>query len=154
MFINILVFTLIVLFFSRKLHLSGDIQTNPGQRHNLNNHFTIRHWNRSSISPHDFANVQLIKAYLAVKKFDIVCLSETYLISSFPFDDGNLYISGYIMVRGDYPANSKRRGVLMYYKNCLPLKVLNIKFLHESMAFELGISDKLCSFIFLYRSLI
>ena len=46
------------------------------------------------------------------------------------------------MVRGDYPANSKRRGVLMYCKNCLPLKVLDIKFLHESMAFELGISDK------------
>ena len=56
------------------------------------------------------------------------------------------------MIRGDHPANSKREGVCMYYKNCLPLKVLDTRFLHESIAFELRIGDKLCSFIFLYRS--
>ena len=56
------------------------------------------------------------------------------------------------MVRADHPANSKRGGVCMYYKNCLPLKVLDIRFLHESIAFDLRIDDKLCSFISLYRS--
>ena len=40
----------------------------------------------------------------------------------------------------------------MYYKNCLPLKVLDIRFVHESIAFDLRIGDKLCSFISLYRS--
>ena len=40
----------------------------------------------------------------------------------------------------------------MYFKNCLPLKVLDIRFPHESIAFELRIGDKLCSFISLYRS--
>ena len=40
----------------------------------------------------------------------------------------------------------------MYYKNCLPLKALGMRFLHESIAFELQIGDKLCSFISLYRS--
>ena len=40
----------------------------------------------------------------------------------------------------------------MYYKNCLPLKVFDIRFLHESIAFELRIGDKLCCFISLYRS--
>ena len=35
------------------------------------------------------------------------------------------------MVRADHPANSKRGGVCMYYKNCLPLKVLDTRFLHE-----------------------
>ena len=40
----------------------------------------------------------------------------------------------------------------MYYRNCLPLKVLDIRFFHESIAFELQIGDKLCRFISLYRS--
>ena len=56
------------------------------------------------------------------------------------------------MVRADHLANSKRGGVCMYYKNCLPLKVLDIRFLYESTAFNLRIGDKLCSFISLYRS--
>ena len=140
------------LFFSRKLLLSGDIETNTGPRRTLNNHFTICHWNLNSISAHNFVKVQLLKAYLAVHKFDIVCLSETYLNSSFPFDDGNLDRPGCIMVRDDHPANSKRGGVCMYYKNCLLLKVLNIRFLHESILLKLRIGDKLCSFISLYRS--
>ena len=132
-FVSIFVFTFFVSFFSRKLLLSGDIETNPGPRRNLSNHFTICHWNLNSISAHNFAKVQLLKAYLAVHKFDIVCLSETYLNSSFPFDDDNLDIPGYIMIRVDHPANSKRGGVCMYYKNCLPLKVLEVLSSYESV---------------------
>ena len=52
----------------------------------------------------------------------------------------------------DHPANSKCGGVCMYYKNCLQLKNLDIRFLHESIAFHLRIGDRLCSFISLYRS--
>ena len=55
------------------------------------------------------------------------------------------------MVRADHLADSKRGGVCIYYKNCLPLKVHDIRFLHESIAFELRIGSKLCSFITLYR---
>ena len=144
----IFVFTFFVSFFSRKLLLSGDTETNPGSRRNLSNHFTICHWNLNSISAQNFAKVQLLKAHLAVHKFDIVCLSETCLNSSFPCDDYNLDIPGYIMVRADHPANCKRGSVCVSYKNCLPLKVLDIRFIHESIAFELRIGDKLCSFIF------
>ena len=96
-------------FTSRKLFLSGDIETNSGQKPNLNNFFT----------------------------FDIVFLSETRLNDSFPFDDDNWDIPGYIMARTNHPANSKRGGVCMYFTNCLPLKFLNIKFLHETIAFDL-----------------
>ena len=146
-FVSIFVFTFFAYFLSRKLLLSGVIENNPGR-----NPVTICHWNLNSISAHDFAKVQLLKAYLAVHKFDIVCLSETYLNSSFPFDDGNLDIPGYIMIRADHPANSKRGGVCMYYKNCLPLKVLDIWFLRENIAFDLRTRDKRCSSISLYRS--
>ena len=147
MFFNVFVFPFFISLFSRKLFLSGDIETNPGSNRNLNNHFTICHWNLNSISAHNF-----VKAYLAVHKFDIVCLSETYLNSGFPFADDKVDIPGYIMVRFDHPANSKCGGVCMQYKNCLPLKVLDIRFLHESIAFHLRISNKLCTFISLYRS--
>ena len=135
-FVSIFVFTFFVSFFSQKILLNEDTETNPGPRHNWNNHFTICHWNLNSISVHNFAKEQLLKANLAVYKFDIVCLSLTYLNASFLFDDDNLGIPGYIMVRADHPANTG--GVQMYYKNCLPLKVLVV--------------DKLCSFISLYRS--
>ena len=56
------------------------------------------------------------------------------------------------MVRADNQANSKGGVAYTYYKICLPLRVLDVRFLHERTAFELRISDKLCSFIFLYRS--
>ena len=152
MFVGIFVFTFFISFFSQKLFLSGDIETNLGPRHYLNNYFTIYYWNLNSISAHNFAKVQLLKAYLAVHKFDAVCLSETYFNSCFCFDDENLDITGYIMVRADHQANSKGAGVCMYYKNCLPLKVLDIRFLHESIAFDIRIGGKLYSFISLYRS--
>ena len=85
----------------------------------------------NSISVHNFAKVQHLKVYLAVYKFNIECLSKTYLKSSFPIDDNKMDIPRYIMARADHPANSKNRGACMYYKNCLPLKVLDIIFLHE-----------------------
>ena len=152
-FVNIFVFTFFVYLFSQKLLLSGDIETYPGPKGNLKNHFTICHWNLNSISAHNFAKVQLLRAYLVVRKFDIVCLSQTYLNSSFPFDHGNLGIPGYIMpgLIIQLIVNMEVY-VCMYYKNCLPLKVLDIRFLHESIAFELQIGGRLCSFISLYRS--
>ena len=132
-FLSIFVFIFFVCFLYRKLFLSVDTETNTDPRRTLNNHITICHWNLNSISVHNFAEVQLLKVYSAVHKFDIECLSETYLKSSFPIDDNKMDILGYIKVRDDHPANSKSGGVCMYYKNCLPLKVLDIIFLHESI---------------------
>ena len=56
------------------------------------------------------------------------------------------------LIRVDHPANSKHRSVCMYYKNYLTLKILDTRFLHKNIAFELRINDKLSSFISLYRS--
>ena len=63
----------------------------------------------------------LPKAYIAIHKFDIICLSEIYLDSSTPSDDSDLDISGYALVRSGHPANKKRGGVCIYYKSFLPL---------------------------------
>ena len=123
------------------LSLSGDTETNPGKKCNLNNHPTIYHLNLNSLSAHNFAKVQLSKAYLAVHKFDIECFSRTYFDSSFLFYDEILYIPGYVIVRGNRPVKSKRGCGCIYRKNCLPLNVLNIKFLHEHIAFDLQSGD-------------
>ena len=96
--------------------------------------------------------ISLLKAYITVHKFDIICLSETYLDSSTRHDDENLEIPGYDIARADHPTNTKRGGVCIYYKKCLPLRVLNIIFLNECINFELRIGDKTCNFIVLYRS--
>ena len=90
--------------------------------------------------------------HISVHKFDIICLSETYLDSTFPIDDDNLVIPGYNLIRSDHPPNTKRGGVCVYYKIYLPVRVLNISYLKECLDFELKIGDKYCNFIALYRS--
>ena len=138
---------------SRIISLSGDIEINPGPKANaLNRCFSICHWNLNSISAHMFTKVSLLSAYISVHKFDIICLSETYLNSEIPSDDGNLEIPGYNLVREDHPSNSKRGGVCVYYKNSLPFRVINVKYLQESISFELRIGGKYCRFSCLYRS--
>ena len=67
-----------------------------------------------------FTKVSLLSAYSSVHKFDIICLSETYLNSETPSDDENLKIAGHNLVREDHPSNSKRGGASIYYKSSLP----------------------------------
>ena len=55
------------------------------------------------------------------------------------------------MFRADHPSNTKRGGVCIYYRNSLPLKILNIQYLHECINFEIRIGGKLCRFVSLYR---
>ena len=74
---------------------------------------------------------------------DIMCLSETYLDSSVPLDDNNLQIPGYSSVRADHPSNKKCKGVLICYKNFLTIKLIDVKYLHESLNFELRIGGKI-----------
>ena len=67
-------------------------------------------------------------------------------------DDKNLEIAGYKFVREDHSSNSKRGGVCVYYKSSLPFRVINVKYLQESISFELRIGGKCCKFSCLYRS--
>ena len=56
------------------------------------------------------------------------------------------------MIRAGHPSEDKPGGVCIYYKNALPLKVLDIHILQECINFEMKIENKLCNFIVLYRS--
>ena len=130
--------------------LSGDVELNPGPKRNAAQTFSICHWNLNSICAHNFAKLSLLRAYVIVHKSDIICLSETYVDSN--IDDENLEISGYYLIRSDHPSNKKRGGICIYYKNFFPFKLIGVRLLDECIAFDLIISNKLCSFVALYRS--
>ena len=131
---------------------SGDCEQNPGPKSNSFQGFSICHWNLNSISAHNFIKISLLKTYIATHKLDVIRLSETYLDSSISNDDDNLEISGYDLFRADNRSNTKRGGVCIYYRNSLPLKILNIQYLHECINFEIRIGGKLCRSVSLYRS--
>ena len=105
-----------------------------------------------TISVHNFIKISLLKTYIATNNLYVTCLSETYLDSSISNDDGNLEIPGYDLFRADHPSNTKRGGVCIYYRNSLPLKILNIQYLHECINFEIRIGGKLCRFVSLHCS--
>ena len=71
-----------------------------------------------------------LKAYIMLHKFDIILLSETYLDSSTPTDDGKLQLPGYALIRYDHRSNTKYGGDCMYYSS-LPLRVINIGYTSE-----------------------
>ena len=53
-----------------------------------------------------YLKISLSSAYISVHKFDIICLSETYLSSETSPDNDNLEIPGYNTIRNDYPSNT------------------------------------------------
>ena len=65
-------------------------------------------------------------AFISVHKLDVTCLSGTST------DDDNLEIPGYNIISKDHPSNTKHGGVCVYYKNILPFKLINIKYLFTS----------------------
>ena len=100
-----------------------------------------------------YVTVFLLKAYIAAYKFDIVSISGTYHDSSIRHTTLATEISENNLIRSEQPSNSRCDGVCIYYKGALPLRVLNIHYLQESISFELKKGDKLYNFISLHRSL-
>ena len=134
------------------MSLQPDVEINPGPLSNCKEYLSICHWNLNSTSAHDYSKLFLLKAYIILHKFDIICLSETNLDSTVPNDDDKLRIPGYTLIASDHPSNTKRGAVCIYHKSSLPLRVINIGYLHECLSFELQIGNKICNFVGLYRS--
>ena len=132
--------------------LGGEVKLNPGPKQGSINAFSISQWNVNSLSAHNYAKIFLLKAYIAIHRFDIICISETYLNSSTSPDYNNLKISGYNLIRSDHLSNNKRGGICIYYKHFLPMAILNVQYLQECINLEMKIGDKVCNFISLYRS--
>ena len=110
----IFIWTLFSTFVScnllRRLYIllitrSGDVELNPGPKRNAAQTLSICHWNLNSTCAHNFVKLHLLRAYVSVHKFQIICLSETYLDSS--VDDESLENSRYYLIRSDPPFTIK-----------------------------------------------
>ena len=90
--------------------------------------------------------------YNAIYKYDFkICLLETYLDSSMLSDNVSLDLGGYKLVHADQPNNVKRGGVCIYYKESLPVRVINLPHLQEALFLELNDQNKKIITSSLYR---
>ena len=53
--------------------------------------------------------------------YNTICLSETYLDSSVPYDDPRLNLPSYKLVKADNLSNNKRDGVGIHFKETLAI---------------------------------
>ena len=135
------------------IYLSGDIETNPGPVTNYSQGFKICHWNLNSLPTDNFIKIPLLEAYAISHNIDIICLSETFLNTSYSKNDTRLHLHGYSLMRADHPRDLKRGGVCIYYKEHLPLICKpNLTHLDECLVCELKIGNKKCFITVLYRS--
>ena len=73
-------------------------------------------------------------------KFDIICITETFLNKT--YEDNDLNLNGYNLLRANHPSNAKRGGVCIYYKETLALKMISTLYLSESLLCEVTIGSK------------
>ena len=116
----------------------GDIESNPGPKHRTSNYFSCCHWNVNSILAHN--KLSLLSAYNTLHKFDVICISETYLDRS--ADNDALSIDGYNIIRADHPHNQKRGGVCIYFKEQLKLKQIITPNFSECILCEISVRNK------------
>ena len=129
---------------SQIIILSGDIETNPGPKHSFSSQvLTVCQWNLNRLLSHMYKKVYSLSAYMLHVCPQIRhCLSETYLNSKTSADDNNVEIPGYNIIR-----KITHLTLNMYYKDTLPFKLSNIKYLQECITFEIIIGIKCCKFL-------
>ena len=88
-------------FITLILLACGDTESNPGpRRHDSYYNFLVCHWNLNSVTEHNVGKIKLLEAYNTINKFDVICLSESYL-------DSPLNIKGYNLYRANHPTMLK-----------------------------------------------
>ena len=122
-------------------------QGRHGPKTKSNDNLSVCHWNVNSIPSHSFQKIAVLKSFVAIHKFDIICISETFLNNT--YEDNDLNLNGYSLLQADHP---KSRGVCIYYKETLALKVLLTPYLNESLLCEVTVGSRKCIIGALYRS--
>ena len=119
-----------------------ELNHGPTKKRNSWFNISICHWNLNSLTAHNFEKVDLLEAYNAVNKIDIICLSESFLDSSILTENNNLKINGYKMVRANHPNNVKRGGVYVYVRESLPVHNFSNSYLSKCLTLEVTISKE------------
>ena len=68
----------------------------------------------------------MLPAYNSIYRYDIICISESFLDSIISDDDNTLHMEGYNLIREDHPDNIKRGGVCLYLKKSLVLRKIEL----------------------------
>ena len=99
-----------------------------------------------------FAKIFLLKAYIAIHRVDIICISETYLDSS-NSPDVTIWKYPVIIWYCLIILQTINEDVFVYVINIFYLLwEFIVQYLQECIKFEVKIGDKVCNFISRYRS--
>ena len=104
----------------------GDIVVSPGPKRRISR-FLCCHWNVNSILALDKSS--LIKSYNTVQKYNIICISETFLDLS--ANESSLLIPGHHLVRAGHPNNLKKRAVCVYFKGDFSLRQVETSYFSQ-----------------------
>ena len=126
-------------------------ELNQGPKTNSSSKFSACHWNLNSLASHNFEKVRLFEAYNTINKFGIICVSESYLASTFSSDSEDTNIKGYKLVRADHSNNTKRGGVCAYFGESLPVWVVPNHHLSECLILEVNLKNMKGYFVSIYR---
>ena len=139
-----------IMVFINLILLCGDIEENPGPKTKPDGNLSVYQWNVNSIPSHNFQKIAVLESFVAMHQFDIICISETFLNNT--YEDNDLNLNGYSLLRADHSSIAKRGGVCIYYKENLPLKLIPTPYLNESLLCEVTIGSKKCIIGTVYRS--
>ena len=76
--------------------MCGDIEENPGPKTKPSDNLSVCHWNVNSILSHDFQRIALLDSFVVMHKFDIICISETFLNNT--YEDSDLNLNSYSLL--------------------------------------------------------
>ena len=136
-------------YFQLVIYLSNDISKNPGPQFH-NNFFNFMSWNLNSIAKDNFHRVGLIEAHNSIFHYDLISICETCLNDSVELPE--TLLGEYTFVHVNNPANTRRGGVRLFYKNSPPVVIRNDLSFDESIVVELKFGRTFFFFTVLYRS--
>ena len=129
--------------------LSNDVHLNPGPPF-PNNFFNFMSWNLNSLAKDNFHRISLIEAHNSLFNYDLISICETSLNDSVELPEPLL--NDYTFVHANNPANTRRGGVGLFYKNSFPVVVRNDLSFDETIVVEIKFGRKKIFFTVLYRS--
>ena len=115
------------------LLMDGDSESNSGPKTKTKNPFFFFFCAVIGISiVHN--KLSMLEAYNIARKYNAICISESYLDSTLPLDSVSL--NGYNLTHADHPDNVKRGGVCMYNKENLSLRIISTPYFDKCLLCE------------------
>ena len=72
-----------IMVFINLILLCGNIEEEPRPTTKPNDNLSVCHWNVNSIPSHNFQKIAILESFVAMHKFDIICISETFLNNTY-----------------------------------------------------------------------